>query len=188
RGAQGRQDLPDRRCLRRRQSQAHRRALGQRGAEPQGLSAAGIMPAGPRTPGAGRDPALLLTVTLLWALLGFFVLLPLGSLLARVLFEGGRLSPAAALAVLANPHQLRALANSLELALLVGVAGTAIGFVFAFTVTRARLPRAAAVALDAMTLLPLISPPFTTAIAMIFSFGPRGLVTYQLLGIKRFTL
>ena len=37
-------------------------------------------------------------------------------------------------------------------------------------------------------LLPLVSPPFTTAIAMIFSFGPRGLITYDLLGIKGFTV
>jgi iron(III) transport system permease protein len=42
--------------------------------------------------------------------------------------------------------------------------------------------------MDAVTLLPLVSPPFTSAIAMIFSFGPRGLVTYQLLGIKGFTV
>jgi iron(III) transport system permease protein len=42
--------------------------------------------------------------------------------------------------------------------------------------------------LDAACLLPLISPPFTTAIAMIFSFGPRGLITYQVLGIKGFTV
>ena len=36
--------------------------------------------------------------------------------------------------------------------------------------------------LDAAIVLPLISPPFTTAIAMIFSFGPRGLITYHLFG------
>ena len=37
-------------------------------------------------------------------------------------------------------------------------------------------------------LLPLVSPPFTTAIAMIFSFGPRGLITYELLGLKGVTV
>src|SRR5207247_3267015 len=40
----------------------------------------------------------------------------------------------------------------------------------------------------ASVLLPLVSPPFTTAIAMIFSFGPRGLITYDLLGIKGYTV
>src|SRR5262249_23924278 len=90
--------------------------------------------------------------------------------------------------ILVNPHQLRALGNSLLLAALVGVAGTALGFLFALTATRAELGRPWLAALDAVTLLALISPPFTTAITMIFSFGPRGLVTYQLLGIKEFTV
>ena len=132
----------------------------------------------------GRDPALRLTVLVLWALLGLFVLYPLVSLLARVAVDGDRLSLGSALAILADPHQLRALDNSLLLAALVGVAGTALGFLFALTASRAGLGRGWLVALDAITLLPLISPPFTTAIAMIFSFGPRGLITYRLLGIK----
>jgi len=34
----------------------------------------------------------------------------------------------------------------------------------------------------------LISPPFTTAIAMIFSLGPRGLITHDLLGISNFSV
>jgi iron(III) transport system permease protein len=73
------------------------------------------------------------------------------------------------------------------LASLVGVCGTALGFLFAFTAARAGLGRVWRAVLDAATILPLISPPFTTAIAMIFSFGPRGLVTYHLLGLKHST-
>jgi iron(III) transport system permease protein len=143
-------------------------------------------PAGPRAAGAGRDPALRVTVALLWALLALFVLYPLVSLLARVFVDGGRMAPGAALAVLGDTNQLRAFGNSLLLAMLVGLAGTALGFLFALTATRAGLGRGWLAAIDAVILLPLISPPFTTAIAMIFSFGPRGLITYQLLGIKGF--
>ena len=145
-------------------------------------------PAGPRASGASRDPALRVTVAVLWALLALFVLYPLLSLLARVAMDGGRLSPGAALGVLADPNQLRALGNSLLLAALVGVAGTVLGFLFALTASRAGFGRGWLALLDAVTLLPLISPPFTTAIAMIFSFGPRGLITYQLLGLKGVTV
>src|SRR5437867_3925749 len=188
-GPQGRQDLPHRRRLRGRQPQADRRAVGERSAQPQGVTARPMpRPAGPRAPGAPRDPALLATVAVLWVLLGLFVLFALASLLARVLIDGGRLSLAGAVAILGHPHQLRALGNSLLLASLVGAAGTALGFLFALTATRAGLGRGWVAALDAITLLPLISPPFTTAIAMIFSFGPRGLVTYHLFGIKGFTV
>ena len=37
--------------------------------------------------------------------------------------------------------------------------------------------------LDAAALLPLVSPPFTTSIAIIFSFGPKGFITHDLLGL-----
>lgn len=135
-----------------------------------------------------RDPTVALAVLALWLLLALFVIYPLAMLLARVLTDHGRLTTAGLAAVLTDRHQLRAFWNSLLLASLVGVAGTLLGFLFAFIAARGNLPRALLTAIDASVLLPLISPPFTTAIAMIFSFGPRGLVTYELLGIKGFTV
>ena len=132
----------------------------------------------------GRDPALWGTVIVLWALLGLFVLYPLARLSWIAFFDGGRLALGPLWNVLADPNHRRAFVNSLLLAALVGVGGTILGFLFAYTAARAGLARGWLTALDAATLLPLVSPPFTTAIAMIFSFGPRGLITYHLLGIK----
>jgi iron(III) transport system permease protein len=139
--------------------------------------------AGPR-----RDPAVALTVLVLWLLLGLFVVYPLGALLARVLFDHGRFTPDGIAAILTDRHQLRAFGNSLLLGLGVGIGGTLIGFLFAFTAARGRLNRTLLTTLDAAVLLPLVSPPFTSAIAMIFSFGPRGLITYELLGLKGVTV
>jgi iron(III) transport system permease protein len=119
----------------------------------------------------------------LWLLLLLFIVYPLTMLLARAFYENGHLALAPLLTAVESPSNLRALRNSLELALLVGVAGTVIGLVFAFTVERANLDRWPARLIDIATLLPLISPPFTTSIAFVFSFGPRGLITYGLLGI-----
>jgi iron(III) transport system permease protein len=124
----------------------------------------------------------------LWALLAIFVVYPLAMLLARIVVDHGALTSGAIAKVLSDRHQLRAFWNSLLLASVVGVAGTALGFLFAFAASRCRLPRPLLTAIDAAVLLPLVSPPFTTAIAMIFSFGPRGLVTYDLLGIKGYTV
>lgn len=135
-----------------------------------------------------RDPALLATVLVLWALLALFVLYPLLMLLGRAFFEGGRLSLAGVFGIVRDRNHLAAFWNSLLLATLVGLAGTTLGFLFAFTAARAGLSRGWRTVLEAATLLPLVSPPFTTAIAMIFSFGPRGLVTYQLLGLKGATV
>ncbi|MBL8363367.1 MAG: iron ABC transporter permease [Rubrivivax sp.] len=105
-------------------------------------------------------------------------------LAARLFVDKGQLSVAGLGALLLAPQQLRAFGNSLWLATSVGVLGTALGFLFAFTAARAKLSPRAMAAIDACVLLPLVSPPFTTAIAIIFSFGPRGLITYELLGIK----
>ena len=138
--------------------------------------------------GLRRDPAVLLTVLVLWLLLGLFVVYPLAALFARVLFDHGRFTPDGIAAILTDRHQLRAFGNSLLLGLGVGIGGTLVGFLFAFTASRGKLSRALLTTLDAAVLLPLVSPPFTSAIAMIFSFGPRGLITYELLGLKGVTV
>ena len=138
--------------------------------------------------GLRRGPAVSLTVLVLWLLLGLFVVYPLAALFARVLFDHGRFTPDGIAAILTDRHQLRAFGNSLLLGLGVGIGGTLMGFLFAFTASRGKLSRALLTTLDAAVLLPLVSPPFTSAIAMIFSFGPRGLITYELLGLKGVTV
>ncbi len=134
-----------------------------------------------------QDPALLATVAVLWALLALFILYPLAALLWRTFAEGGRLTLEPILSVAGDRGHRQAFLNSLLLAGMVGIAGTALGFLFAFTSARGRLPARWQAVLDAAILLPLISPPFTTSIAMIFSFGPRGLITYELLGLKGYS-
>jgi iron(III) transport system permease protein len=137
---------------------------------------------------AQPDRAVAATALVLWLLLALFVVFPLAMLFARILVDRGEFSVAGIVSVLSDRHHVRAFWNSLLLATLTGILGTIIGFAFAFAAERARLPRPLVAAIDASVLLPLVSPPFTTAIAMIFSFGPRGLVTYELLGIKGFTV
>ena len=138
--------------------------------------------------GLGSDPVIAGTALLLWLLLALFVVYPLAMLLVRVLTDHGSFSTAGLATLLTDRHQIAALWNSLLLAALVGAVGTVLGFAFALVAARGALPRAVMTAIDASVLLPLVSPPFTTAIAMVFSFGPRGLITYELLGIKGYTV
>ena len=138
----------------------------------------------PALPGARRDPLVSATALVLWLLLALFVVYPLAMMFARMFTQQGQFSTAGLWELLTNRHQVRAFGNSLLLATLVGLIGTVAGFVFAFTAARAQLPVWLQRAIDISVLLPLVSPPFTTAIAMIFSFGPRGLITYELLGFK----
>lgn len=120
----------------------------------------------------------------IWLLLLIFIVYPLAMLFSRAFLDDGHLSLQALAAAVTAPKNLRALGNSLLLAMMVGVAGTVLGLIFAFTVERVGAARRVSRWIDFFTFLPLISPPFTTSIAFVFSFGPRGLITYELLGMK----
>src|SRR5437899_4419869 len=119
-----------------------------------------------------------------WAAVFLFVLYPLGHLLVLVFWNEGP-SLDAVRGVVTDWTRRAALVNSLVLAALVGVAGTVLGFAFALLALRAGLPRWLGRVLDAVVLLPLISPPFTAAIALIFALGPRGLISYHVFGLTR---
>jgi iron(III) transport system permease protein len=121
---------------------------------------------------------------LIWLLLLIFIVYPLLTLLSRAFLDNGQLSTAALFAAIHSPSNLKALRNSLILAGMVGVAGTLIGTAFAFTVERVSGGGWLTRLIDRATFLPLISPPFTTSIAIVFSFGPRGLITHDVFGLQ----
>lgn len=134
------------------------------------------------------DPLRFLVVVVLWLLLGVFVLYPLIGLVGRALSDDSGFTLAPLVAAIHSRSNLRAFGNSLLLATLVGISGTILGFVFAFAVERTQAPKAWMRLLDVATLLPLISPPFTTSIAFVFSFGPRGFITHDVLGLSNATV
>lgn len=135
-----------------------------------------------------RDPILRLTLLVVWALVALFVLYPIVSLLMYTFYVDGRFSLQLISTAWSFAYNRRALLNSLVLATTVGLCGTALGFLFAYTATRARPSRFISLLIDAILILPLISPPFTTAIALQFAAGRRGLITHGLLGLRDFSL
>ena len=75
--------------------------------------------------------------------------------------------------------------NSLFLAILVGLLTTVLGLVFALVVTRSGFRYKKA--LRALTVLPLITPPFVIGLALILLFGLSGSVTQffaELFGVQ----
>ncbi len=72
--------------------------------------------------------------------------------------------------------------NTLFMALLSTLSSVTIGFLYAYAVTKVRIPGAAFFRL--VPLLPLITPPFVSGLAFILLFGRRGLVTHQVLGLN----
>lgn len=126
-----------------------------------------------------------LTVVMLWLLLGVFVLYPLCRLFVMTFWVDGSFTFANLHPFLDNWYDRQSAINSILLGCSVGVAGTALGFIFAFVTTRLNLPTWLKFALSAITILPLISPPFTSSIALTLLLGPNGMVL-QFLGLDNF--
>ena len=115
---------------------------------------------------AGRDAAARLTTGVLWLFIGVFVLYPLARLLAMTFWGEDGFTFANLQPFVSNWYDRQAAVNSILLGVSVGLAGTLLGFVFAFAVTRLSMPAWLRLVVSGITILPLISPPFTSSIAL----------------------
>ena len=133
----------------------------------------------------GRDKTTQLTVLMLWLLLGVFVVYPLARLLAMTFWADGGFTLANLKPFISSWYDRQAAVNSILLGCAVGAAGTVLGFIFAFAVTRLAMPRWLKLVIGGVTILPLISPPFTSSIALTLSLGPNGILL-QFFGLDNF--
>lgn len=134
---------------------------------------------------ANKDVATKLTVIMLWLLLAVFVLYPLCRLFATTFWVDGHFTFENLRPFMDNWYDRRSAVNSILLGCSVGAAGTVLGFIFAFVTTRMNLPTWLKFGISALTILPLISPPFTSSIALTLLLGPNGMVL-QLFGLNNF--
>lgn len=134
-----------------------------------------------------RDPLLLVLIVLLFAALAIFVVVPLARVLA-VSFEGegGGWSAGNYALLVGRPLYVNALRDSVEVAAAVGVISVALGYLVAFVLLRTRVPLRRS--LHMLTMLPIISPPFVTAVSIVLLFGFNGLVTRGILGLNGFNI
>ncbi len=77
---------------------------------------------------------------------------------------------------------LRIIWNTVEMGVIVGFFGTALGFLFAFVQTRVDVPFKRF--MHIMAQVPIISPPFAVATAAILLFGRAGIISYKWLGFR----
>ncbi len=123
-----------------------------------------------------RDPGLFVVVVLVFASLGLFIAFPLGRVLQTSLFPRGVFAPTYFKYFLeGRPYLLRPFLNSLTVGTLVALAGTMVGFIFAYVVTRTDVPGKAVFRWIAT--LPIISPPFLLALSAILLLGRHGIIT-----------
>ncbi|MEU4641890.1 iron ABC transporter permease [Micromonospora sp. NPDC023814] len=77
---------------------------------------------------------------------------------------------------------LTILRNTLVLGALVGLCGTALGFLFAFV--QARLDVPGKKILHVIAMMPIVSPPFAVATATVVLYGRRGVISNGIFGLE----
>jgi iron(III) transport system permease protein len=128
------------------------------------------------------EPLLALGIAGIFALLFVFILYPLVRVLMVSVLPQGAFSLTLYRELLGSWFIRQAFWNSLLMGILTALGGTAVGFLFAFTLTRTDIPGKRILSLAAI--LPIISPPFVSALSIILLFGNNGLITRQLLGFQ----
>jgi iron(III) transport system permease protein len=133
------------------------------------------------------DPAVATIVVVIAVLLVIFIFYPVAkSLLAAVFDARGGFAPQLAvqrlltddiwgLGCFGGGTRCGVAINSALLATIVGVLSTLLGLVFALVVQRGG--RSYAGLLKLMSILPIVTPPFVIALALVVLFGRTGLVT-----------
>ncbi|MFA7395467.1 MAG: ABC transporter permease subunit, partial [Sphaerochaetaceae bacterium] len=96
--------------------------------------------------------------------------------------QNGNFSMDTARSAVTSLHFMSSLINSIVMGCIVAVTATMVGFLFAFTITRTNIKFKKF--FHTIALLPILSPPFVIALAIIILFGRSGVITRQILGIE----
>ncbi|MCY1152323.1 MAG: iron ABC transporter permease [Sphaerochaetaceae bacterium] len=123
-----------------------------------------------------KDPYLFFFLVAVWGFVALFILFPFIKLFISAFIIDGKLSFIGIKENIGDRYTIKALFNSLILATSVSITGTVLGYLFALIVTRTSVPKILKVLISAITLLPLISPPFTSSISLTLALGPNGML------------
>ncbi len=133
-----------------------------------------------------RDPLLFIGIIVIFLALILFILYPLFKVLWVSISDGGRISFSAYREAIKNWYFRKAFQNSMLMAILTSLLGTLVGYIFAFTITRTDIPLKKF--FNIVAIIPIISPPFIGALAILMLFGNNGLITSHLLKINNFPI
>lgn len=120
-----------------------------------------------------QQPLMVGALLVILAVLLIFVAYPVYTILRESFSSEGAFSLANYVRFFSSRYFLHTLYNTLAISALVTVGAVALGFLFAFAITRTPIPAKNFFML--VSILPLITPPFFTAFAFILLFGRQGL-------------
>lgn len=133
-----------------------------------------------------RDPLLLALIVIIFAALGLFVLFPLAKVFLTSFQDRTGWTLDNYQLITERRLYRNALRNSLTVGVTVSVISVALGYIIAFVLARLDVP--AKGPLHLLTMLPIVSPPFVSAVSILFLFGFNGLVTRHLLKLDDYSI
>lgn len=126
-----------------------------------------------------RDPLLSAVLLAMVLFIVIAIVLPLGAMIGESFSaEGLPLFEQ----YLTNPVYQTIIWNTLVLGVVIGISGTAVGFLMAFVQVKLDVPFKRF--MHIMSLVPVISPPFAVATATIILFGRNGSISRGLFGVR----
>ncbi len=123
-----------------------------------------------------------LLILLLCVWMTVVVLLPLFTLLSKAMLneQGQFVGLANFVRYFQTPALSQSLGNSLYVAVLTTVFSVSLGFVFAYALTRTRMPYKGL--FKGLALVPIFAPTLLNGIALVYLFGNKGLITQGFFG------
>lgn len=132
-----------------------------------------------------REPWLLLTIVAIFFLLFLFIVLPIIKVF-QVSVAGGETTLSTYLNLFDSWYMRQSLYNSLLLGGLSAILAVLVGFIMAYTITRVDIPFKKF--FNLIAIIPVISPPFVSALSILLLFGNNGFITFNLLGIRNYPI
>ena len=124
------------------------------------------------------DPFLITVIAGIFLFLFLFILYPLSILLVDSMYVDKRFTLDIFFRILNKPSFRTAITNTLFLGMITGIAATLIGFLFAYVDAYVNTGSKAVKGLfNAVSILPVVSPPFVLSLSAILLFGRTGIVT-----------
>jgi len=122
-----------------------------------------------------KEPLLLISILAIFYFLLLFVVFPIFQVFKTSVVVNKKFDLSNYVAVFSKRYFFQPFLNSMLLGVWTACAGTLIGFVFAYAITRTPLPFKRFFRL--ISTFPIISPPFVVALAAILLFGRAGSLT-----------
>lgn len=129
-----------------------------------------------------QDPILLGAIITVLTIVTMFIVFPLTNILKESFIYEGQVSTHHYTEIFRLSYNAEIIYNTLKLGITVSLLSTIIGFVFAYASAYVKIKMKGLV--NAIAILPIISPPFVIGLSAILLFGRIGLISRGIFGLQ----